>query len=152
ESHNEQSAQNVISSVGSFRKSPQGVFLRAWKVIQKEYLDDTFNHQDWERWKDRYYDQIKTKEDSYVAIESMLESLNDPYTRYLRPSEFQEQDRSIDAKLYGIGVHIAKKNDRTVIVHIIDGTPAKESGLKAGDIVLKVNNISVKGIDIKGIA
>jgi len=152
ESHNQQPVKNVLSSVNSFRKSPQGIFLKSWKVIKNEYLDETYNNQDWDKWKDRYFDKIKTKEDAYVAIETMLESLNDPYTRFLPPSEFQEQDRSIDAKLYGIGVHIAKKNDRTVIVHVIEGTPAKEAGIKAGDIILKVNNTSAKGLDVKEVA
>ncbi|MDD3013142.1 MAG: S41 family peptidase [Candidatus Gastranaerophilales bacterium] len=153
ESHQpQQPVKNVLSSVGSFRKSPQGIFLKSWKVIKNEYLDETFNHQDWEKWKDRYYDRIKTKEDAYVAIETMLESLNDPYTRFLRPSDFDEQDRNIDARLFGIGVHIATKNNRTVIVHVIEGTPALKAGLKAGDIILKVNNISTKGLDIKQVA
>lgn len=148
----DQSIQGIFSSVNNFRKSPQGIFLRAWKVIENEYLDDTYNHQDWDKWKDRYYDKIKTKEDAYVAIDTMLESLNDPYTRYLRPSDFQEQDRSIDAKLYGIGVHIANRYDRTIIVHVIDSTPAKAAGLKAGDVILKINGISTKGLDVKEVA
>lgn len=148
----EQPTQNVLSTLGSFRKSPQGIFLKTWKIIKNEHLDKTYNHQDWDKWRERYYDKIKTKEDAYLAIDTMIESLNDPYTRFLRPSDFQEQNRNIDAKLFGIGVHIANKNNQPVIIHIIDGTPAKEVGLKTGDIILKINNISAKGMDVKQVA
>lgn len=147
-----QLSPNVFNALSVYRKSPQGIFLKTWKIIKNEHLDKTYNHQNWDKWKDRYFDKIKTKEDAYIAIDTMIESLNDPYTRFLKPSDFQEQNRSIDAKLYGIGVHIANKNNQSVIIHVIDDTPAKEVGLKAGDVILKINNISAKGLDVKQVA
>jgi carboxyl-terminal processing protease len=149
EQQKQEPVQNVLSNLSSYRKSPQGIFIKTWKIIKNEHLDKTYNHQNWDKWKDRYYDKIKTKEDAYLAIDTMIESLNDPYTRFLRPSDFQEQTRTIDAKLYGIGVHIANRNNQPVVIHVIDDTPAKEAGLKAGDIILKINNISAKGLDVK---
>ena len=49
------------------------------------------NNQDWERWNRRYVDKIKTQEDANVAIDSMIASLNDPYTQYLDREEYKEQ-------------------------------------------------------------
>lgn len=145
--------ENTITfAAEGFGKSPQDIFMYAWKTIKDQYVDKTCNDQDWSRWRKKYLDQIKTREDAYVAIETMIESLNDPYTRFLPPYEFAEQNRNIDAELYGIGVHIAKVKDKVVIIHIIDGTPAKEAGLKTGDIILKVNNDTTKGMDLKEIA
>jgi len=143
---------NSFLSINSIDKSPQEVFLSAWDILKEEYLEKNLNHQDWTKWKERYLGRIKTKEDSYVAINTMIESLNDPYTRFLSPYDFAEQTRSIDAKLFGIGVHIAKVKDRVVIIDVIADTPAKKAGLKPGDIILKVNNVSTKGQDSRHIA
>lgn len=144
--------RQVLSYIDNMGKSPQEVFLKSWNVIKNEYYDPTCNGQDWSRWKYRYLDKIKTKSDAYVAIDSMLESLNDPYTRFLSPYEFKEQDMNIDAKLFGIGVNIAQIKDRTIIIHVIDKTPAKKAGLQVGDIITRINNIPIKGYDIKKVA
>lgn len=143
---------NVFSYVNGAEKSPQVVFLKAWDNINSDYLDPDYNHQDWTRWKNRYLPYIKTKADAYLAIDSMVKSLNDPYTRFLPPSDFQEQDRNIEAKLFGIGVHIAEIGDKIVVIDVIDETPAKKSGLKTGDFILKVNQTSTKGFDLKKVA
>lgn len=142
----------VISTVEKFNNSPQNVFKRAWRVIKNNYVDETYNHQDWNKWKNRYESEIKTDEDSRVAIESMLASLNDPYTRFLPKEEFEEQHRSIDSKLQGIGVHITEVNGKIVIVSVIDDTPAQKYGLMKKDRILKVNDISTKGLSLKDVA
>lgn len=133
-------------------KAAEDVFLKAWDTVKEQYLDKTYNHQDWAKWKHRYIGKIKTKQDAYVAIETMLESLNDPYTRFLKPSDFDEQNMSINAKLYGIGVYIAVKNGKIIVVNVIDDTPAKKSGVKEGDVILKVNQTSTKGLDVSEVA
>ena len=48
-----------------------------------------------------YLDKIKTQEDAYVAVESMIESLDDPFTRFLTPEELEEQNMSISSELSG---------------------------------------------------
>ncbi len=133
-------------------KSPRGNFLSAWHALNSQYIDSTFNHQEWPKWKDRYFRAIKTKQDCYLAINTMLESLNDPYTRFLPPSEFEEQDRNIDAKLFGIGVHISKIKDNVVVVNVIEDTPAYKAKLKMGDIIFKVNDTLTKGLTLKEVA
>lgn len=130
----------------------QKVFLEAWSTIKDQYLDKTDNAQDWGKWKNRYFREIKTKDDAYVAINTMLESLNDPYTRFLPPSAFKEQNLSIDAKVYGIGVNISDVDHKITVVGVIDGTPAKKADLKPGDIILKVNNVNVSGLDLGKVA
>ena len=142
----------VLSSIENTNVTPEGVFNRAWRIVKNNYVDSTCNHQNWEKWQQRYDDKIKNKGDSYVAIESMIESLNDPYSRFLKPDEFAEQDRSIEAKLFGIGVHIADIKGNAVIVNVIEDTPAAKSGLKAGDRILKIGNKSTKGLSLKEVA
>lgn len=135
-----------------FATPEQKLFLTSWHKLQVEYYDKSLNHQDWEKWKDHYLSQIKTKEDAYVAIDSIIESLNDPYTRFLRPEEFEEQNIGINAKLYGIGVNIAETAGKTMVVGVLDGTPAQNAGLKPGDIISKVNQTEIKGLKINDVA
>lgn len=150
---NEQiTSHQIIERVNMLKKPPKEVYLSAWSAVKDLYVDKSYNHQDWSRWKNKYENDIKTYDDAYVAIDSMLESLNDPYTRFLKPSDFAEQDRGIDAKLYGIGVHISDKKGNTYIVDVISGTPAQKRGLKANDIIMKVNGTPVSGIGTSKVA
>ncbi len=62
---------------------PQKLFDKTWKIVYKEYYDSDLNHQNWSRWKEHYHGKIKTEDDAKVAIDSMVASLNDPYTRFM---------------------------------------------------------------------
>jgi len=135
-----------------FKSKAQRLFLTSWEELRTEYYDKSLNHQDWDRWKNKYLNSIKTKEDAYVAIDSIIESLDDPYTRFLRPEEFEEQNIGINSKLYGIGVNISEIAGKTTIVGVLDETPAQKAGLKPGDIITKVNNIDIKGYKINDVA
>ena len=135
-----------------FRTQAQRLFLTSWDELREEYYDKTLNHQDWDKWRLKYINEIDTKEDAYVAIDSIIESLDDPYTRFLRPEEFEEQNIGINAKLYGIGVNISEINGKTTIVGVLDETPAEKAGLKAGDIILKVDDHDIKGYKINDVA
>ena len=62
---------------------PKKLYDRVWTIIQNDYVDKTYNYQNWEIWRHRYDDYLKTREDSYKAIETMIASLGDRYTRFL---------------------------------------------------------------------
>src|SRR5574344_918080 len=126
------------------KESPKKVFLLAWKIAQKNYIDPSLNHQNWGRWKKRYANVIKTDEDTKVAIDSMLASLDDPYTKYMDFSQYKEQNTSIDAKIVGIGVNVTAIAGKT----IIENTPAQKVGLKPEDIISKVNNRDINGFQL----
>ena len=97
---------SLSTSSGVFASSPQQLYDQVWKLINTKYVDHTNNQQDWKRWRNKYDNVIKTDEDSYVAIQTMLASLNDPYTKFLDPKEFEEETSSIKGSLKGIGVQI----------------------------------------------
>ena len=79
------------------------------------------------------------------AINGIFESIDDPYTRYLTPEEFDEAINSGNEEYYGIGIHISLTKDsrQAVIVGVMPDTPAKKAGIKAGDIIKKVDSIVV---------
>lgn len=132
--------------------SSQKLFDNVWVTIRNNYYDPSLNHQAWTRWKDHYRGRIKTDEDAKVAIDSMLASLDDPYSKYMDKSEYTEQNTSINSKITGIGVNIASVSGKVQIINVMDGTPAQASNLQAGDIILDINGKDVKGLSLSDVA
>ncbi len=118
-------------------------------MILEEYVDDSFNHQDWYRWKDRYKGQLKDPEDAYVAIQTMLASLNDEYTRFLPPRDMREQTLSIDSRLYGIGIQIGVRDNKLQVVSVLEDTPAEAAGLKAKDQIIRIDGQETAGMTVE---
>lgn len=125
--------------------APKELFNQTWSLIKSSYFDDDMNEQNWTRWKKRYSHKIKTEEDAYVAINTMLASLNDPYSKFLSKNEFEEQNTTIDSKIYGIGINIVSISGKIYIMSVIKGAPADIQGLKSGDMILKINGNDIKG-------
>lgn len=95
-----------------------------------------------------YVDNINIGEVMKTGIDEMLSSL-DPYTDYIPESEAEDYKFMTTGQYGGIGALITKKitkeGDFIMISDPYEGFPAQKAGLKAGDIILEVNNTSVKG-------
>lgn len=128
--------------------SAQALFDKSWSTIRAEYYDPNFNHQKWIRWKNHYQGKIKTEEDAKVAIETMLASLDDPYSRFLTKQEFSEQNTSISSKISGIGVNIVNDAGKIRIISVIEETPAQFADLKPDDVILAIDNKKVSGLSL----
>ena len=87
---NEISHQLLAQALPSSAVSPVFLYHRCWNIINSQFFDKTYGGQDWSRWEHHYDTKIKTKDDAYKAIESMLASLGDPYTRFLNPEAFAD--------------------------------------------------------------
>ena len=142
----------MLSSTAVFAATPAELYDDVWKIVNKKYYDPTNNSQDWEKWRYRYENKLKTKEDAYVAIGTMLASLNDPYTRFLDPKEFSEETQSIKGSLKGIGTQIGLRDGELVIIAPLEDSPAERAGLLADDRILEINGESTKGINIDAAA
>ena len=140
--------ESSMQSVNTQKISYQKLYEKNWQVIKNEYFDPTFNHQHWNWWHYRYQNKIKTKDDAKVAIETMLASLDDPYSRYLSSEEFAQQNNSITSKISGIGVSIVNDSGKIKIVNVIESTPAQFADVKPGDIILAVNGKAVSGLSL----
>jgi carboxyl-terminal processing protease len=129
---------------------PETLYHRVWEIIQREYYDQNFNNQDWSRWEHRYDGKLRTLDDSHKAIESMLASLGDKYTRFLDREAFSDEKLQIEAKLYGVGIQIGMdKSQRIIVIAPIDDTPASKAGVQAGDEIAEVDSKSTKGMSVE---
>ena len=141
-----------ISTEISFAATPAELYDDVWKIVNKKFYDPTNNSQEWAKWRYRYDHKLKTTEDAYVAIDTMLASLNDPYTRFLPPKEFSEETQSIKGSLKGIGTQIGLRDGELVIIAPLEDSPAERAGLLADDKILEINGESTKGINIDAAA
>ena len=128
--------------------TPVELYDNVWRLINSKYVDQTNNEQDWRKWRHKYDSVIKTDEDAYVAIETMVASLNDPYTKFLDPKEFSEETNSIKGSLKGIGIQIGVQEGKLTVSAPIEDTPAEKAGLLAGDEILSIDGKSTKGITV----
>ena len=142
----------MLMPASALAASPQELYDEVWKLINSRFVDEDKNGQDWRIWRNRYDKVLEDETDSYVAIESMLASLDDRYTRFLDPEEFAEEGRSIKAQLFGIGIQIGSRGDKLLVISPIDETPASEAGLQANDEITEIDGKSTKGMTVKDAA
>ena len=97
--------------------------------------------------KNNYIKKESSKKLVFGAVEGMVSTL-DPHTYFLTPSEFRQMRSETSGEFTGIGIKISTKKNYIVVIAPIDGSPASKAGLKAGDIIEKINNISTYNMNI----
>ena len=98
-----------------------------------------------------YGEKPKPKQLTYAAIKGMLASLGDRYTRFLDPDEHKEMQDENRGDFEGIGAVLGSKGGRILIEKPLKESPALRAGLQAGDIILKVNDELIQGLDIQDV-
>ncbi len=93
----------------------------------------------------QYYEQseITTKKMSFGAARGLVESLNDPYTVYMDPTEAKDFNESLNSKLDGIGAEMTVKDGALVVINTLNGSPAKAAGIMPNDIIEKIDGQAV---------
>lgn len=81
------------------------------------------------------------------AVRGMLEGL-DPHSAYLSKEDYSDLQTTTDGEFSGLGIEIGRRGSFIEIISPIDGSPAEEAGLQAGDVILKLDGMSVKGMSI----
>ncbi len=99
----------------------------AWDIIVNDYVDE---------------DRLDTDKLSQAAINGMLEALDDPYSAYLDAETYQLSLSDLAGKFEGIGAYVAVKDEQIMIIAPIADSPAAKAGIKAGDIILEINDRS----------
>ena len=92
----------------------------------------------------QYVDEIDQSEGMDSAINGLLQSL-DPYSSYMSPEIFQEMQTETSGEFGGLGIEVSMEAGVVKVITPIDDTPASKAGIKAGDYIVKIDNVQVQG-------
>lgn len=127
------------------------LLLEVWQTINRDYIDGTFGYQDWEKTRQGYLDKIsttKTPEEGYRLIGQMVDTVKDPYTRFLSPKEFNNLQSQVKGELSGVGLQIAQENSKIVVISPVEGSPAFKAGIKPRDTITAIDGKPTQGLDL----
>ena len=106
-------------------------FWQAWDIVHDQYLEQP----------------VDDEQLMQGAIRGMLDSLGDPYTSYMNPVEYEEQQSPLNGEYEGIGVWVDSTGEILTVISPIPNSPAEEIGLRPGDQIIAVDGEDVTGMD-----
>ena len=122
----------------------QNLVAEVWRIVNRAYVDETFNHQNWWFIRQRALERsMATRADTYRAIQDMLAGLEDPYTRLLPPDQYRSLQTSTAGELTGVGLQISKDEHPgwLRVIAPIEGSPAEQAGIQPQDLVLQIDGV-----------
>ena len=91
-----------------------------------------------------YVEEVNQSESMDAAINGLLQSL-DPYSAYMSPEIFNEMQTQTSGEFGGLGIEVSMESGVVKVISPIDDTPASKAGIKAGDYIVKIDDIQVQG-------
>jgi len=111
---------------GAFPKeTDMDLFWGVWNILKNQYV---------------YEDALDTQSMVYGAIKGMVDAVDDPYTVFMDPEETNEFTNSLNGDLQGIGAELSVDNGQIIVVNPLKDSPAEKAGIKAGDVIYKIND------------
>ena len=100
------------------------LFWETWRVIERKFVDKA---------------SINVQDMVYGAISGMVNSLGDPYTVFMEPDDTKRFIEDVKGSFEGVGMEVGIRNNRLTVIAPLEGTPAQKAGLRAGDVIVKVD-------------
>jgi carboxyl-terminal processing protease len=91
-----------------------------------------------------YVENVNQSDAMDAAINGVLQSL-DPYSAYMSPEVFKDMQTETSGKFGGLGIEVGMEHGVVKVISPIDNSPASRAGVKAGDYIVKINDIQVQG-------
>ncbi|PZV13785.1 MAG: carboxyl-terminal protease [Leptolyngbya sp.] len=123
----------------------------AWRLVDRAYVDDTFNHQNWWLVRQKALKHaLPDHESAYSEIQTMLAGLGDPFTRLLKPDQYRSLQTNTSGELTGVGLQISLDAETKVLKVIapIAGSPADRAGVQPADTILKIDAVPTAGLSL----
>src|SRR4051812_12813941 len=109
------------------------IFWEAWSLVSREFYNRA---------------AIDPQKLTYGAVKGMVESLGDPYTAFSTPRDKELSDASLRGSFDGVGVQVDRRDGELRVVAPIEGSPAEQAGIRAGDVIVRVDDREVKDLEL----
>ncbi|GAB1544125.1 S41 family peptidase [Scytonema sp. NUACC21] len=136
----------------ALQDSPKAVVDEVWQLVNREYVDSSFNRQDWLAVRQNLLSKDYTsREEAYVAIREALEKLGDPYTRFMDPKQYEALTSQTSGEVSGIGIRMElnEQTKRLTVIEAIENSPALKAGIKAGDWIIAIDGKSTEQMKVE---
>jgi len=143
---------HLSHSQSLYSDSSKELVDEVWQIVYREYVDGTFNGKDWRAIRQEYLGRTyNTDEEAYEAIREMLKNLDDPYTRFMDPEQFQNMKIDTSGELTGVGIQIRQDEEtgKIFVESPIEGSPAFRAGIYGGDTIIKIDGITTEGMTLE---
>ena len=122
---------NLWRNFASSKHKKAKIFLKTFNIIQSRYIDET-----------------ESKYLIYSAVDGMVKSLGDPYSQFISQEAYGEVRIFEKGEYGGLGIVVGIRNNKVIVISPIEGTPADEAGIKPGDVIVKIDEISCVGLSL----
>lgn len=118
------------------------VLIERSQPPEKQEIDFSLFWEVWDRLGESFIDKtaLKPGEMIYGAIKGMVSSLGDPYTVFLPPEENKQAKEDLGGSFEGVGIQLGYKNGNLAVIAPLSGMPAERAGVRAGDLILKIED------------
>lgn len=136
----------------ALQDSPKMILDEAWQIVNRDYVDNTFNQVDWVAVRQELLGRnYSSREEAYGALRRVLQRLDDPYTRFMDPRQFEALTNQTSGELSGVGIRL-QADDQTGAISVVEpipNSPAAAAGIQAGDRILAIDGISTEGMSLE---
>ena len=142
----------VPAAQPAFQDSPKAILDEAWQIINREYVDTTFNKVDWLASRQVLLSQeYSSTREAYAALKEQIQKLGDPYTRFMDPQQYQSLTNQTSGELSGVGVRLQVDATSKVltVVEPIENSPASAAGIQAGDRIVAIDGKLTAGMTVE---
>lgn len=123
---------NATDQPGQYKNVDFSQFWEVWGILDKTYLDPK---------------KLDPQKQVYGAIQGMTNSLGDPYTLYLPPTDQKRSSEDLAGAFFGVGIQLGYKDKTLAVIAPLKGTPAEKVDIKAGDLILHLKD-TTKNLDV----
>lgn len=139
----------------NLENSPKVVLDEAWQIVNRDYVDGSFNHTDWKATRKSLLEKNYTsQQEAYEALKQALEKLDDPYTRFLDPEQFKALTNQTSGEMSGVGMQLKQEelSKAIIVVDVVENSPALKGGLLPGDQIKEIDGKSTSGLSVSAAA
>lgn len=139
----------------TWQDSPKTVLDEAWQIVNSSYVDPNFNQVDWIQARQSLLGQdYSSREAAYASLKDMLGQLDDPYTRFMTPEEFQAFSSQTSGQLVGVGIQLSidSETETLMVVQPIEGSPAVAADIQPGDYIVQIDGATTQGMTVEAAA